>query len=332
MKEIGLRRRWIALFLVVLLALVADAQVSWADKGQGTPEPRTLAQAFSGEYLESYSGVERELEVLDSIVTSYFVERYPGDYRYADVRARICSRLSAHLDEVNGGPRDPVTVMAFLSTIGFNAITFHRTVIIDSLLLDNLRRLAESIAVTGTVNNPYARALASITARVMTEGAAGYPLRTMNAIRVNDGDNPYRIPVVPGYNASHARKADMLFEGMLSACIAHELGHAYLGHFQSKYEARAALQAQHGGSVPPEVLQQQISAYLNYQMTPQMEIEADTYSALLNRLAGYSIEHQRNLLTFMEMLDIATGGQYAYFRTHPRSADRWRAIQNVYQL
>lgn len=301
-----LRRMFALLVLLVGLALPAQAQ------GWGAP---------------AADPVEASLRMRDEMVRNYYVLNFPADPRYEAVLNRIATRVNARLHEVFPNSEEQVTYGVFLSNMGFNGVSWYRIVILDSLLLDTLRRVAESTVVSGKLENPYTDQLAAYIGQLGTQGGYGAPLRNRYSI---DPENPYQIPAPPGLTHASQARAEAVFEDLLASWVCHELAHCYLGHARTKIEDHIRLQQQYGGAVPPWVLEAQIQQYLNYQVSPQRELEADRYGAMIAFRAGYSLEGFRRWYSFIDRIEEHTGAAYAQSRTHPRGSDRFRTVQQVW--
>lgn len=271
--------------------------------------------------------IEASLVVRDQMVRQYYLQNFPVDARYEPVLARIGARVNAHLHEVFTNSQEEVTYGVFLSNMGFNGVAWHRVVILDSLLLDTLHRLAESIAVHGRLENPYVDELASFIGRLGLLGGYGVPLRDRAGF---DPQNPYRIPPPAGLDPLARKKAEILFEDILAAWVCHELSHCYLGHAREKIEEVLRLQSQYGGQVPAWLLEQQIQQYLNYSLAPSKEIQADRAGAMVAFRSGYSLEGFRYWYAFIDRIEQHTGVAYQPHRTHPHGSQRFSAVQEVY--
>lgn len=302
-------RRVLLPLLALLLAwtLPATAQ-GW---GSGTADP-----------------IEMSLRARDQMVQQYYMMNFPADRRYEAVLNRIGERVNAHLHEVFPNSEELVTYGVFLSPMGFNGVAWHRIVILDTLLLDTLHRVAESVAVTGRLESPYIDQLAGYIGQLGTQGGYGAPL--MNRWNMNP-ENPYQIPPPPGLSYQSQQKAEEIFEELLASWVCHELSHCYLGHAREKIEQTLRLQGQYGGQIPPQMLEQQIQQYLNYQMAPAKELEADRAGARVAFHSGYSLEGFRRWYGFIDRIEEFTGTAYQPNRTHPLGSERFRAVQEVYR-
>ncbi len=297
------------LLLGLLLALVAPAAAQgW---GPAVRDP-----------------IEASLVMRDQMVRQYYTLNFPADARYEPVLARIGARVNAHLHEVFPNSQEEVTYGVFLSTLGFNGVAWHRVVILDSLLLDTLHRLAESIAVDGRLETPYVDELASYIGRLGLVGGYGAPLRDRAGI---DPQNPYRIPPPAGLDDLARKKAEVLFEDILAAWVCHELSHCYLGHAREKIEEGLRLQNQYGGRVPPWLLEQQIQQYLSFSLAPAKEMQADRAGAMVAFRSGYSLDGFRYWYAFIDRIEQHTGAAYQQHRTHPHGSQRFTAVQEVYR-
>ena len=271
--------------------------------------------------------VEAQLLARDQAVRQYYLVNFPSDSRYNAVLLRIGERVNAHLSEVFANSGEQVNYGVFLSDMGFNGVAWYRLVILDSLLLDTLRRVAESVAVSGQLETPYVDQLAGYIGRLGTQGGYGLPLRDP---RTFNPENPYQIPAPPGLTFEAQRRAGPIFEDMLAAWVCHELSHCYLGHAREKIEEGLRIQSRYGGQVPSWLLEQQIEQYLAYQMAPAKELEADRYGAQVAFRAGYSLDGFRRWYAFIDRIEQQTGAAYQQRRTHPHGFQRLQAVEEVY--
>jgi hypothetical protein len=217
-----------------------------------------------------------------------------------------------------------VRLAVFCSDLGFNALALHRVVILDSLLLDGLKRYAEGAVVYGTVANGYTDKLAAFIGGLHTRGQLG---DLGGALRFDKG-NPYGIPPPPDLDENLERQAENLFEEMVAAVICHECSHIFLDHVEKRY--LAAVDMQHKlllEKLSPEAAQQMTLDYLNYSLGPTREFEADSRCSQLFHRLGYSTQGQRRVLYLCKRIEEITGQVNNPLRTHPSSVERWRRIE-----
>ena len=284
---------------------------------------------------ESEASLESRLEAYDRSNLARYLNDFLVDARYNDVLNRITARVLPHVDEVFGKPSSKVVLSVHLSNTGFNAIAFHRLIILDSLLLDGLKRYAQSIVVNGCSTNAYAEQLAHFLAGVQVNHTTIRPGKEF------DPRNPYRIPAPLGLTDELDKLSDAVFEEMLAAWLCHEMSHALLGHAREKLRKAQAysLQLEHQ-SVPPEAAAILIQRYLSYDLGPEKEMEAERFGARLARRAGYSREGFRRTLLLVKQIEEISGRaletrqsgwpQSHTARSHPYADARWQVVQEVF--
>lgn len=260
----------------------------------------------------------------DEVVLQQLLGSYPQDYRYADVLDRITRRLNPHLDAVygKGAGKEQVRYFVFLSRIGFNAQTWNRVIIFDSLLLDSLRNLSRAIAVRGSTNDPFVQNLAVAVTRAQAACKAGSMQPDFGNVQ-----NPYNLPIMYGLPPDQRDRADALFEEMLAAWMAHEASHAFLNHVRERVEARQLAHIYESRS--SEAMRRHIQQYLSYEYGRQKELEADAGAVRLIRRAGYGIDGFVRTFEFAQMIEELTGESRVPVRTHPTPLERIRFVQRV---
>jgi len=285
------------------------------------------------QHLPSDSDADTTTEILldyqDRLVFTQFCRYYPRDLRFDRALEKISLVFNSHGHEVFSDYNKEVYFVVFVSSMGFNAISFHKLVIFDSLLLDSLRFLATGIAVYGDVDNDYCRALALSVAKVGMAHQFG-----MLVGNYTDGQNPYRLPEFETITASQRVRAERLFEDMLAAVMAHEASHAFLNHVKEKVETSRTLWENNQGKVDPGELNRYINGYIKYTLSYQKELEADACGARLVKASGYDREGFIYWLKFSKMLEEATGsvedtGETGV-RTHPTADVRIQNIEKVW--
>jgi hypothetical protein len=306
----------------------------WGWRGRDLLLALVFLLAWSGSALAQGWGppvadpIQASLLARDEMVRRYYILNFPADPRYEAVLSRIGNRVNAQLHKVFPNSEEEVTYGVFLSNLGFNGVAWHRVVILDSLLLDALHRVAEAVAVYGRLENSYVDQLAAFIGMLGTQGGYGAPLRDRARI---DPENPYRIPPPPGLTFQAQRRAEEIFEDMLAAWVCHELSHCYLGHAREKIEEGLRLQNRYGGQVPPWVLEGQIQQHLNYRLAPAKELQADRAGALVAFHAGYTLEGFRRWYAFIDRIEQHTGTAFQQHRTHPHGTQRFQAVQEVFE-
>lgn len=296
-----------AVFLLCLCLLTpAAAQYGPADENEG-------------------NNTENLLDYQDRLVFSQFSYYYPRDFRFDNALEKISIVFNAHGEEVFSDYNKEVYFVVFVSSLGFNAICFHKLVIFDSLLLDSLRFLAIGIAVYGDIDNDYCRALAFSVAKIGMAHQFGVLLGNYT-----DRQNPYQLPVFRTITVEQKERAERLFNDMLAAVMAHEASHAFLNHVKEKMETSRMIWQNNQGRIDPHELNQYITNYINYTISYQKELEADTYGARLLKASGYGKEGFIYWFQFSMLLEEMLGMQKNSTRTHPTAEVRIENINRVW--
>lgn len=254
------------------------------------------------------------LEVADQAMLARYRAHFPRDNRYNDVINRVTLRLL----QTSGEPLLPqIQLAVYYSDLGFNAVAFHRIIVLDSLLLDGLKRYAQGAVVHGTVANAYTDRLAGFLGGLQASGQLGQPRQNL------DVRNPYAIPAPPGFEASMEAESEALFEELLAAWICHEASHIFLGHVDERFAAAQNLQESPlGKNLPPD----QLRRYLDDSIGPDSEYAADAHAVQLLKAAGYSREGLRRVLFLCQRVDEMAGRGSNPLRTHPTPVMRWRHL------
>ncbi len=165
------------------------------------------------------------------------------------------------------------------------------------------------------------------------------------AIRVN----VYEIPTINGLAAPDGRifltrgfldryDAGEVSAEELASVIAHELGHVALGHtrrrmidFSGQNAVRVALSAVLGRLLPGIgiLIANGLVHLLMAGLSRKDEYEADEYAAALLTKAGIGTAPQKALLTRLEGMLGMRGAPPVWMASHPKSADRVRAIEGL---
>ncbi|MEW6277395.1 MAG: M48 family metalloprotease [Candidatus Eremiobacterota bacterium] len=260
----------------------------------------------------------------DRLVVEQFTRQFPVDRRYDEVLSRIAGRTAPHVAEVFPGEAETVYFVVVLSNLGFNAVSWHRVVIVDTLLLDGLKRFSQGIVVYGGLDNPYGRGLAAQLHQLAVRGELGGPLRSRF-----DPHNPYALLPPPGLTPDQARRAEAVFEELLAAWMCHEVSHAYLGHARMRLLKAWDLEKADQARTNPLILRQQIEHYLDFQLGPANELEADRAGAALALRSGYGLEGFCYNFEIIRQLEHLSGADTQYYRSHPYPEDRIRVVLAV---
>ncbi|MHB2018957.1 MAG: M48 family metalloprotease [Candidatus Xenobia bacterium] len=271
-----------------------------------------------------YGGVDQFLAAQDSQVLSNFSGRFARDQRYDTLFARIYARLNPHLSEVYSDPDKDVRPYCFVSTMGFNAMTWDHIIVFDSLLLDSLRRLSEGVVVYGKVNTPYgwslARAVASLQRHAHSLPQYANP---------DHQDNIYDLPVAGQLTPEQRQQADALFEEMVASWLAHEGSHAFLNHARLRVEEQQMRQMNASAQGNPQAFGNYIDRYREASLGQEKEREADEHGAQLILRSGYTIRGFVLSLQFSDMLEQLMGTTNSYLRTHPPASERIADIERI---
>jgi hypothetical protein len=251
---------------------------------------------------------------------------YPRDARYDSYFMRLFPVFNAHLGEVFPNYQEYVEYSVYAGPLGFNAVTFHRLVVFDSILLDGLKRLCEGFITYNGLNNDYTRQLARFAAGIISSRQSGMSTGQYNRY---DTNNPFGYPICRDYSQAGSGAVDALFIEMLASWMAHEGAHAYMNHNLERAKATQMIQMSQQNSYNPQMMNQEVQKYINYTLTPQKELEADAKGSELLVRSGISVRGYIVWLSFADMIEELMGSKYQYQRTHPRSEQRIGVIVQV---
>lgn len=245
------------------------------------------------------------LEWQDQQIVARFSQDGSADYRWDPLLQSLAERLVVGVSQVFPGQSQAVTFRVFHRKLGFNAVCWHRVVLIDSLLMVGLQRLAEGEAVYGTLDSPYTTGILELIQRGSED-----------------------LPPPPGLTWEKEQAARDLFEEMLAAWVCHEVSHAYLGHARKRL-AQARLLEQSNPRGNQLLLDQQIRQYLDFEVGPANELEADRYGAMLALQSGFGLQGYRKALWIIARLEHLSGADEQFYRSHPHPEDRARVLDEV---
>lgn len=267
--------------------------------------------------------IEDQLNWNDRQVYTQFTGYYPPDSRYNVIMNQIGGNLNSHIVDVFGEDKNIVYYVC-PSKIGFNAISFYRVIIFDSLLLDSLRFLAIGKVYHGGLNNEYIDELAYNVADISRKRQMG-----MGGINYADQNNPFGLPSAGALTPEQQARAEKLFREMLASWMAHEGSHCMLDHMKIRLEKmqQAKQQMDYNGS--QNQFNNSIDEYMSAQISQTLEKDADVHATKWLIKSGYSVEGYVTWLTFAEKLEKLMGTDNAYLRTHPRCSDRVNYIRNA---
>ncbi len=158
-----------------------------------------------------------------------------------------------------------------------------------------------------------------------------YEVDPVNGLAAPDG----RIFITRGFYRKY-RNGEVSAEEMASV-IAHELGHVALGHarkrmidFSGQNALRTALALVLSRFLPGigVLIANALTTLLAARLSRTDEYEADAYASALLTKAGIGTEPQKSLFGKLEELTKARSGAVpAWLMSHPKTADRIRAIE-----
>lgn len=331
----AIARAVIAFLMALSLAIPASAQIYYPQGGypqNGYPQrgyPRYPTQGYPqrgypqrGYPQRGYpqQSFDAQLNMQDDMMVRQMAQSAPPDGRYEQFLNTISSKFNRAGGRVfrNYDSKD-VRYVVLTGAFGFNAMALHKSIMIDSLLMDVMKRLARGMAYYGKFNTEYTRTLAQM--------AVGISMQMQNkTARINyqNPDNPFNLPEPGTLTPQQEALAAMYFEELVAAVLAHEGSHAFLEHTKEKMLTQQSLWQQGRGT------QQQIMQYMNSTYNKEKELDADSHGALLLKYAGYSKNGMITWFRFADLMEMITGTLYAPNRTHPTGEERIRNINAVW--
>lgn len=157
-----------------------------------------------------------------------------------------------------------------------------------------------------------------------------YEIEPVNGLAAPDG----RIFITRGFYNKY-RRGEVSAEEMASV-IAHELGHVALGHsrkrmidFSGTNAVRMALATVFNRFLPGlgVIIANFLVSVLAAKLSRNDEYEADAYASALLVKADIGTGPQKDLFRKLESLTGMGGGMPAWLMSHPKTADRIRAIE-----
>ncbi|MGY6633236.1 MAG: M48 family metallopeptidase [Alkalilacustris sp.] len=157
-----------------------------------------------------------------------------------------------------------------------------------------------------------------------------YEIEPVNGLAAPDG----RIFITRGF--LDRMRSGAVTPEELSSVIAHELGHVALGHsrrrmidFSGQNAVRMAMAAVLNRLLPGvgPLIANGLMTLLAARLSRGDEYEADAYASALLIKAGIGTGPQKSLFAKLEALTGGAGGTPAWLMSHPRTADRIRAIE-----
>ena len=289
--------------------------------------PYQQQQQYNPYQQQPPMGADAQLVMQDQMMVQQMCSRYPADYRYNQLLNNISSRFNQAGPRVfsNWNTKD-VQYIVLAGPLGFNAVAFHQSIVIDSLLMDSLRKLAEGIAFYGKFDTPYTHSLAKVTLQRMQEMQSG---RTQ--MNFNNLENPFNLPSAGNLTPQQQQMAARMFEEMVAGFLSHEGSHGFLEHTKEKMMTQQALWIKNQGKVEPQRLTQEITNYISKDFSKNKEFEADAYAARLLKASGYDkrgIIYWFQLGTLLEQYSGAS--QNPAERTHPTGKQRTDNVNKVW--
>lgn len=157
-----------------------------------------------------------------------------------------------------------------------------------------------------------------------------YEIEPVNGLAAPDG----RIFITRGFYKKF-QNGEVTGAEMASV-IAHELGHVALGHskrrmidFSGQNALRTALAMIISRFIPGlgPLIANALTSLLAARLSREDEYEADAYASALLYKAGIGVEPQKTLFTKLEKLTGARGAPPVWMASHPKTADRIKAIE-----
>ncbi len=158
-----------------------------------------------------------------------------------------------------------------------------------------------------------------------------YEIEPVNGLAAPDG----RIFITRGFFNKY-RQGEVTAEEM-SSVVAHELGHVALGHsrrrmidFSGQNALRVGLSMILGRFIPfvGPYIANMLTTLLAAGLSRKDEYEADAYASALLIKAGIGTDGQKSLFEKLEKLTQSNHGSApAWLMSHPKSADRIKAIE-----
>jgi len=268
--------------------------------------------------------LEDQLRMQDRMIYAQFTTYYPRDNRYNAFFNEIATNLNSTIVDVFGQDKDIVFYVC-PSHFGFNAMSFYRVIIFDSLLLDSLRYLAMAKAYYGDIDNEYVDELARSVATISRKHQSG----DFRGINFQDQNNPFGLPPVGELTPQQAAKAQELFKGMLASWMCHEGSHCMLDHVKVRMQEVQNMQKKFYYQGNQQQFNNSLNAYAFAKINQKLEKEADIMATRWLIESGYTIEGFVLWLEFGEKLEKAMGVDNAYLRTHPKCSERIRYIKQA---
>lgn len=284
-------------------------------------------QQYNNPYQQQQYGPEAMLVMQDQMMVRQLCSRYPADYRYNELLNRISQRFNSAGPSVfpNWNSKD-VQYVVLVGPLGFNAVAFHQSIVIDSLLMDSLRKLAEGIAFNGRIDTGYTNELARAVLAQMQGMQSG---RTQ--VNFNNLENPFNLPSPGNLSPGQLQQSARLFEEMVAGFLAHEGSHAFREHTKEKMMVQQNLWLKNQGKSDPQRLNQEITNYMSKEYSKAKEFEADAYAARLLKASGYGKQGIIYWFQLGSAIELCAGAsQNPAERTHPTGEQRTQNVNKVW--
>jgi hypothetical protein len=267
--------------------------------------------------------LEQQLNYYDQQMYAQFSSIYSQDSRYNGYMTEIAGNINSTIVNVFGEDKQ-IVFLVCPSRLGFNAVSFYRLIIFDSLLLDSLRYLAMGKVYYGGLDNRYIDQLAYNVAKTSRSHQMG-----QDTTNYYDTTNPFNLPQVGPLTPKQQEQAAHLFKEMLASWMCHEGSHCMLDHIKVKLQRMSQSNQQLYYQNDPGKLQNSVNQYMSAKINQELEKEADTTATRWLLASGYSIEGFVTWLKFAEKLEKILGTENAYIRTHPRCSERIKYIKDA---
>ncbi len=286
------------------------------------------AQAQATVTQEELIEFENHLNEADQVLLQTLESKNPRDYRYDYLLDKIAARFNAAGSLVYPNYEEKeVAYMVFAGAIGYNACAAHKTIVIDSLYIDAMKRYAEGIAYYGKAKTDYTRKLANAVGNKDIEIKEG----KINIDYENE-ENPFSLPLAGTLSAEEQQNADRIFEGMIAWTLSHETAHAFKEHKKRVLLTFYNIYMKYRNQgYSEEQLTSQISKYIKSTHSRKQEYEADYYGVSLYKKAGYDKKCITYAYYFSQVLFEAFGvNEFSEDASHPASVAREKRINKIW--
>lgn len=311
------------LLTILLAAIIAACLTIPASAQLYVPHRSYRPGGQNSGYGNGYSRQQQfdaQLNRQDAQMVMQMSQKYAPDHRYEQFLNRISSKFNYAGSKVfrNYDSKD-VRYVVLCGALGFNALALHRSIILDSLLMDVMKFYAMGLAYYGKVDTGYTRALAQKTLFLQSCMQKGQVQPNFK-----DMDNPFGLPYPGKLDSRQAALAMEYYEEIIASVLAHEGSHAFLEHTKEKMLTQQKLWSE------GRATQQQIMQYVNVDMTRAKEFEADKNGVAMLYYSGYSINGMKAWFRFADIMEYYANSLYSPNRTHPTGEERIEAINRTW--